>query len=383
MSSESTELYQESLLPLQEPDEPGLDYGENASDIANDRIARTVFHKLNEGDTHRKALGNLTNAAVDEASRISGNSHPQQSPHARAHQDTQRRRDQNDYWSNYDGVPLVESSPSWLSESRRTSLDNSNRSSPAPSSQLGELNEQANNAVTPPEWENDLHQLLTANDIDFDTLWCSEYITAIHDFQRDIEPEAQVPAQHMARQTDVNIFMRAILVDWLVKVHYEFKYTPETLFLCVNILDRYLANEPVTRLQFQLVGLAAMCLAAKYEEICSPLIQDLVYIAAKAFDSHQIFDMELKILSSLSFNLSVPTASHFLAGTLQAAGADKICGHLASFLAEMSLPEYWMVEFGGSVIAAAAVYTALETLGRERFPEGLREYCGLTEREIK
>jgi cyclin B len=49
------------------------------------------------------------------------------------------------------------------------------------------------------------------------------------------------------RQTDINEKMRAILVDWLIEVHYKFKLLPETLFLTVNLIDRYLEKCDVIR----------------------------------------------------------------------------------------------------------------------------------------
>ena len=47
--------------------------------------------------------------------------------------------------------------------------------------------------------------------------------------------------------------MRAILVDWLVEVHLKFKLMPETLFLTVNLIDRFLEARQVTRKNLQLV----------------------------------------------------------------------------------------------------------------------------------
>lgn len=48
-------------------------------------------------------------------------------------------------------------------------------------------------------------------------------------------------------QTDINEKMRAILIDWLVEVHLKFKLVPESLYLTVNLIDRYLEKEQVTR----------------------------------------------------------------------------------------------------------------------------------------
>lgn len=72
----------------------------------------------------------------------------------------------------------------------------------------------------------------------------------------------------MARQTDINEKMRAILVDWynrdpsfsgfhfcrLIEVHKMFKLLPETYFLAVSIIDKYLEQVTVARNHLQLVG---------------------------------------------------------------------------------------------------------------------------------
>lgn len=55
-----------------------------------------------------------------------------------------------------------------------------------------------------------------------------------------------------------------------LQVHLKFGLMPETLFLTTNLLDRYLSLESVSRKTLQLVGVTAMLLAAKYEEIIAP-----------------------------------------------------------------------------------------------------------------
>lgn len=47
----------------------------------------------------------------------------------------------------------------------------------------------------------------------------------------------------MSRQNDINEKMRAILIDWLIDVHLKFHLVNETMFLTVNIIDRYLSKE--------------------------------------------------------------------------------------------------------------------------------------------
>lgn len=67
---------------------------------------------------------------------------------------------------------------------------------------------------------------------------------------------------YMRKQPDITTEMRAILVDWLVEVGEEYKLRTETLYLAVNYLDRFLSCMSVLRGKLQLVGTAAILLAA-------------------------------------------------------------------------------------------------------------------------
>ena len=84
-------------------------------------------------------------------------------------------------------------------------------------------------------------------------------------------------------QTEINEKMRAVLISWLVEVHIKFKLLPETLFLTVNIIDRYTEKRQVSRTNYQLLGVAAMLIASKYEEIYAPEVNDFVYMTDKAY----------------------------------------------------------------------------------------------------
>jgi hypothetical protein len=47
----------------------------------------------------------------------------------------------------------------------------------------------------------------------------------------------------MKKQPDLNESMRAVVIDWLIDVHAKFMLLPETLFLTVNLIDRYLSKK--------------------------------------------------------------------------------------------------------------------------------------------
>lgn len=95
---------------------------------------------------------------------------------------------------------------------------------------------------------------------------------------------------YMERQRDINHNMRSILVDWLVEVAEEYRLKPETLFLSVNYIDRFLSSMAVQRTKLQLVGVTCMLLASKYEEIQPPTVDNFVYITDETYRRDQVCD---------------------------------------------------------------------------------------------
>lgn len=190
----------------------------------------------------------------------------------------------------------------------------------------------------------------------------TEYIDDIYGYYKKVESSSCVPPNYMDRQSDINGKMRAILIDWLIEVHYKFELMEETLYLTVNLLDRFLSLRPVVRKKLQLVGMTAMLLACKYEEVSVPVVDDLVLISDKAYSRQEVLQMEKLIINSLQFNLSFPTPYVFMRRFLKAAEADKKLELLSYFLIELCLVEYEMLRFQPSLLAAAAVFTAQCTL---------------------
>ena len=79
------------------------------------------------------------------------------------------------------------------------------------------------------------------------------------------------------------------------QVHHRFELMEETLFLTVNLIDRFLERQTVIRKKLQLVGVTAMLLACKYEEVSVPVIEDFIVITDKAYTKKDVLDMVSKI----------------------------------------------------------------------------------------
>lgn len=87
-------------------------------------------------------------------------------------------------------------------------------------------------------------------------------------------------------------------------MHDKFELMKETLFLTVNLIDRFLSKQTVVRKKLQLVGLVAMLLACKYEEVSVPVVGDLILISDKAYTRKEVVEMVTiccDFLESLNF----------------------------------------------------------------------------------
>jgi hypothetical protein len=121
-----------------------------------------------------------------------------------------------------------------------------------------------------------------------------------------------VDPEYMSLQKDVNVRMRSILVDWLVDVCIKFKLLPQTLFMTVNVIDRFLSKNPIQRSSLQLVGIASLMLVSKYEEIYPPLTKEYVAVCDNAYTKEEILSMETRVLMSLEFDLNQTSTYAFL-----------------------------------------------------------------------
>merc|ERR1719412_557325 len=191
-----------------------------------------------------------------------------------------------------------------------------------------------------------------------------EYVNDIYNYLRHVESVQYVKADYLADQTEILPKMRGVLIDWLIGVHLQFHLLQETLYTTVAILDRYLQYDvkKISRSKLQLVGVASMLIAAKYEEIYAPEVKDFVYITDRAYTERQILKMEVDILRVLKFDLGRPLPLHFLRRASKAGGVEAATHTLAKYIMELSLGSYTMCSVPPSVLAAAALLLSIHLL---------------------
>ncbi|XP_047941019.1 G2/mitotic-specific cyclin S13-7-like isoform X1 [Salvia hispanica] len=215
-------------------------------------------------------------------------------------------------------------------------------------------------------------------------LTAAEYVEDMYTYYKLTEGDGRVH-DYMESQREINSKMRGILVDWLIEVHKKFELTPESLYLTVNVMDRFLSLKAVPRRELQLVGISSMLIACKYEEIWAPEVSDLMAISDNAYAREQVLVMEKAILGQLEWYLTVPTPYVFLIRYIKASiPSDKEMENMSFFFGELGLTSYSvMTRYSPSVLAASAVYVARCTLGRSPvWSETLRHHTGYSQDQL-
>jgi len=205
---------------------------------------------------------------------------------------------------------------------------------------------------------------LGVKDIDaedaFNPQLCSEYALETFAYLKQMEKRGEVKADYLTG-CPTSDKMRAVLVDWMVEVQVQFKLLQETLFLTVNTIDRFLAIEgkSVHRSKLQLVGVAAMFLVSKIEEVYAPAVSDFVYITDNAYTEAEIKHMELRIIRALNFDLCQPIPLNFLRRYSKAGNVDVLQHSLAKYILEVCLMDYNLVSVPGSLLASSSLCLSL------------------------
>lgn len=184
----------------------------------------------------------------------------------------------------------------------------------------------------------------------------------------------------MSQQKELHWNMRGVLIDWMIDIHNRFRLLPETLFLAVNLIDRFLSLRVVSMVKLQLVGMAALFIASKYEEVLCPSVENLLFAADGGFSDHevhqiviapklkrtlklgQILKAEAYMLQVLNFDLSFPNPINFLRRISKADDYDVNSRTLAKFFIEISCVDHRLLGHAPSVLAAAGVWLARRIL---------------------
>lgn len=166
--------------------------------------------------------------------------------------------------------------------------------------------------------------------------------------------------------------MRPYLIDFLVEAHAAFALLPETLFLTINLLDRYCSKRVVYKQHYQLVGCAALLIAAKYGDKKDrvPQINELNNMCCGLYDSGMFTQMEMHVLNTLDWTIGHPTVDFFTQLIVAEEADDREVEHMAAYLCEIALYHRDFVSTKPSIMARASLALARAILGRAEVNDG-------------
>ena len=174
------------------------------------------------------------------------------------------------------------------------------------------------------------------------------------------ELEFKIIPNFMKNQPDINMKMRAIIVNWIIEVHNRFKLLPDTLFLSIIIFDRYMSTvNKIPKEKLQLIGVTSLLLACKYEEIFSPEIRDFVCILDKSYEKDDLMRMENLMMKILKFEVTFPSSLKYFEILRILFNIEDSWFDIGMFLLELSLLDCRFSKYSQAIIASSICYMIL------------------------
>ncbi|CCH44860.1 G2/mitotic-specific cyclin-B2 [Wickerhamomyces ciferrii] len=227
-----------------------------------------------------------------------------------------------------------------------------------------------------------------------------EYDQDITNYLSIIENNSIVNCSMIDLQPEIQWYMRPYLLDFIVEIHQSFRLHPQTLFLAINIIDKYCSKRVVFKRHYQLVGCTSLWLAAKYEDKKSrvPTLKELTIMCRNVYDQEMFVQMERHILSTLEWNLthtsledclqiSLKNSLNFITSTPKKFTMNKFISssdqyekitQLTRFFCEVSLYERNYLQFPSSIIAITSHLLASNIMNSnsalESFKKSINEF---------
>ena len=184
--------------------------------------------------------------------------------------------------------------------------------------------------------------------------------------------------------SEINERHRAVVIEWLSYIAHFFSQSNETLFLSINIMDRYISKKRISLNIYQLVAISSYLIASKYEDTNSPSISDLIYISKNIYTHNDIIAMEKDILNILNFDIfSVSSYQFFSFFYLVSNLNNKILFCLGHLILEICLLNIEIMSCDKSLLAIGSLLIAKKSLEIKGGLSNIKLFYNYNENDIK
>ena len=135
-----------------------------------------------------------------------------------------------------------------------------------------------------------------------------------------------------------------------------------------------------------MLGVAALLISTKYEEIYPPELKDLLNISENKFTKEEVLQMENSILTTLQFNFFAPSSLRFLERyrKLSNTASDDQIFFFAQYLCEISLLDAFLLKHKPSMIAAASFFLSARAIKKiNAWNSEMELWTGYKEKDLK
>ncbi|KAJ3026646.1 G2/mitotic-specific cyclin, partial [Rhizophlyctis rosea] len=187
---------------------------------------------------------------------------------------------------------------------------------------------------------------------------------------------------YMEDQKELQWKMRTILIDWLIQVHNKFGLAPETLYLAVNIIDRFLSSRLISPIDLNVLAVVALYITGKEKETSEVSVETAVNMAESEYSDDEILKAERYVLQVLDFSRQYTSPLSFLRRCSKADNDDPETRTMAKYLMEISVIDHRFLPHPPSKVAAAGLYLARKILRGTEWDANFTHYSGYNESQL-
>ena len=156
--------------------------------------------------------------------------------------------------------------------------------------------------------------------------------------------------------TELTPDIRTVSINWLIMIIYKiFKFKENTLFLTVQIIDRFLSKKMLSVEKTELLILCSLILSSKHEEIDYVNMVESLQLSSNKFTKEEIINMQYEILNELNFELIIPTMNDFYNIYCTMLNLNEIDINKGIYLLNIILVDYSIIKYPNFIISLAAV----------------------------
>ena len=156
--------------------------------------------------------------------------------------------------------------------------------------------------------------------------------------------------------TELTPEIRVVSINWLIMINHKiFKFKENTLFLCAQIIDRFLSKKLLNIEKTELLILCSLILASKHEEIDYVNMIESLQLSSNKFTKEQIINMEYEILNELNFEIIIPNMIDYYNIYTIILNLSDIEKNKGLYLLNIILIDYYMLEYPNFLLSLAVI----------------------------